>query len=254
MVKLSGEMSTFYFLLIGTLSDRELRTLMTKFNDLPLKPDTIKQFLQQLRNCSGGLDNATRTRRRVWERQYGYDLPPVTENSLRGCEPIMKQLNKTKKKESKFKHEIVGEEDIAFKMIKNNATRVLQQLDGIRKNKKKFICLNDNIEHGEVNASVVKGILVDFYESLFPTQSQFELPDNLKNRFLYVDELKSWKNEERRLDFISDSILMMVFILVVLVVFRSPIFYVARRIVGALQRRVRTPRMTSPTSTKLLTV
>ena len=166
----------------------------------------------------------------------------------------MAQLNNTKKKESKYKHEIVGEDDIAFKMIKNNATRVLKQLDEIRKNKKKFICLNDNIEHDKVNASVVKGILVDFYESLFPTPSQFELPNNLKNRFLYVDELKLWKSEERRLDFISDSILMIVFMVVILFAFRSSIMYVGRRIVGMLQRRVRTPRMTNPTSTKLLTV
>ena len=238
----------------GTLSDRELRTLLTKFNEIPLKTDTIKKFLEQLRNCSRALDNATSASRLVSERQYGYDLPPITEDLLRECEPIMVQLNKTKKKESKFKHEIVGEDDIAFKMIKNNATHVLKQLDEIRKNKKKFICLNDNIEHDNVNASVVKGILVDFYESLFPTPSQFELPDNLKNRFLYVDELKLWKNEERRLDFISDSILMIVFMVILLFVFRSPTKHVGRLVVGLLKRRVRTPRMTNPTSTKLLTV
>lgn len=239
---------------LGTLSDRELRTLLTKFNEIPLKSDTIKKFLEQLRNCSRMLDNSTSSARPPSERQYGYDLPPITETLLRHCEPIMKQLNNTKKKESKFKHEIVGEEDITFKMIKNNATHVLKQLDGIRKNKKKFICLNDNIDHEKVNASVVKGILVDFYESVFPTPSQFELPKNSRNQFLYMDELNSWKNEKTRMDFISDWILMVVLMVIMLYVCRCPIMYVVRRIVGVLRRRVRTPRMTNPSSTKLLTV
>ncbi len=231
---------------------------MTKFNEIPLKSGAIEKFLEQLRNCSRMLDNSTSASRLPSDCQYGYDLPPITETLVRNCEPIMKQLNKTKKKESKFKHEIVGEEDIAFKMIKNNATHVLKQLDEIRKNKKKFICLNDNIDHDKVNASVVKGILVDFYESLFPTQSQFELQNNVKNRFLYVDELKSWKNEQRQLNFISDSILMVVLLVVVLYVCRSSVICIVRRIVGGLRRIVgvlrRRGRMTSPTSTRLLTV
>ena len=238
----------------GTLSDRELRTLLTKFNELPLKPDTIKKFLNQLWNCSRSLDNSTSTTRSASERQYGYDLPQITEILLQNCDTIMKQLNNSKKKESKFKHEIVGEEDIAFKMIKNNATHVLKQLDEIRKNKKKFICLNDNIDHDKVNASVVKGVLVDFYESLFPTPSQFELPNNLRNEFLYVDELISWKNEKRWLDFLSDGILMMIVMMVFIYLCLSPTTYVIRRVVGFIKRRLRLPRMNSTKSTRLLTV
>lgn len=201
------------------------------------------------------LDNSTSTLRPQSERQYGYDpLPLITENLLRNCEAILKQLNNTKKKESKFKHEIVGEEDIAFKMIKNNATHVLKQLDEIRKNRKKFICLNDNIKHDTVNASVVKGILVDFYESLFPLPSQFELPDNMRNQFLYVDELNSWKNKRKDMDFISNGVIMVMMMVLLVCMCWSPILYIVRRIGGSLRRRVRTPRMSNPTSTRLLTV
>lgn len=39
------------------------------------------------------------------------------------------------------------QEEIAFKMIRTNVSTVVGQLDDIRKNPKKFICLNDNIDH-----------------------------------------------------------------------------------------------------------
>ena len=37
-----------------------------------------------------------------------------------------------------------------------------------------------------------KLILLDFYESLFPIPSQFELPPEYRNRFLNVDDLNKW--------------------------------------------------------------
>ncbi|XP_028409646.1 N-acetylglucosamine-1-phosphotransferase subunits alpha/beta-like [Dendronephthya gigantea] len=241
----------------GTLSDRELRTLVTKFNDVPLKAGTLNKVIEQLRNCSRVFENSTNTVRPHSDRQHGYDLPPITQTLLQHCEPIMKQMNKSTKstkQESKFKHEIVGEEDIAFKMIKNNATHVLKQLDGIRKNRKKFICLNDNIDHERKNASVVKGILVDFYESLFPVPSQFELPDHLRNQFLYMADLRKWKNEKKRIDLVSDTILMSMMIIIMIYVCWSPIVFVIRKCVGFLRRRVRAPRMSIAASTRLLTV
>lgn len=240
---------------LGSLSDREMRILMSKFNTVPLTSDAIHTFLEQLRNCSHILDNSTNVVRHPSERQYGYDVPPVTERLLRNCEVITKQLNNSNTKESKFKHEIVGEDDVAFKMIKNNVTHVLLQLDQLRKSKKKFVCLNDNIEHDKPNASVVKGLLVDFYESLFPSPSQFELPKNSRNKFLNVDELNSWKNEKRRLDSISDGILIVSLIVILFFVCKCPIMYAIRRSVAVLRRCMRTPRMiTSSTSTRLLTV
>lgn len=65
-------------------------------------------------------------------------------------------------------------------------------LDEIRKERKKFICLNDNINHAREGADLTKLVLVDFYESLFPTPSLFELPRMYRNRFLHVHELKAW--------------------------------------------------------------
>ena len=65
-------------------------------------------------------------------------------------------------------------------------------LDDIRKHKKKFICLNDNVDHSKEGAELAKLILVDFYESLFPQASSFEIPGQYRNRFLHLHELEDW--------------------------------------------------------------
>lgn len=58
--------------------------------------------------------------------------------------------------------------------------------------RRKFVCLNDNIDHGHKDAATVKAVLRDFYESMFPLPSQFELPREYRNRFLHMDELQEW--------------------------------------------------------------
>lgn len=57
---------------------------------------------------------------------------------------------------------------------------------------RKFICLNDNIDHSHKDAATVKAVLRDFYESMFPLMSQFELPREYRNRFLHMEELQEW--------------------------------------------------------------
>lgn len=57
---------------------------------------------------------------------------------------------------------------------------------------RKFVCLNDNIDHSHKDAATVKAVLRDFYESMFPLPSQFELPREYRNRFLHMDELQEW--------------------------------------------------------------
>lgn len=39
-------------------------------------------------------------------------------------------------------------------------------------------------------------VLRDFYESMFPVPSQFELPRQYRNRFLYLWELNEWYDRE----------------------------------------------------------
>ena len=35
-------------------------------------------------------------------------------------------------------------------------------------------------------------MIQDFYEGIYPIQSQFELPREYRNRFLHLDELDEW--------------------------------------------------------------
>uniref|UniRef100_K1PK27 N-acetylglucosamine-1-phosphotransferase subunits alpha/beta n=1 Tax=Magallana gigas TaxID=29159 RepID=K1PK27_MAGGI len=98
----------------GVLSDREIRTLATRMNDLPLDLQMLTNLEEVFINCSLS--------------------PNVSTEVPRGQEP----------------------EDYYDKRM-------------------------------------VKAILHDFYESVFPLRSQFELPLEYRNRFIHVDELREWK-------------------------------------------------------------
>ena len=108
------------------------------------------------------------------------------------------------------------ENEVAFKMIRNNITNVRKELDSLRKRRHKFICLNDNIDHNQGDAEKVgspiespfplserslmhtlavrtcqiKLALHELYEWYFPTRSSFELPPGEENAYLYIDELR----------------------------------------------------------------
>ena len=91
----------------------------------------------------------------------------------------------------------MNDEDVAFKMLRSNETLLEQELNDLRSKRKKFICLNDNLEHG-VNATRdanLRRILYQFYTSMLPVRSQFELPQGEHNRYLYMDQYTTWKRE-----------------------------------------------------------
>lgn len=94
------------------------------------------------------------------------------------------------------KYEILGADDVSFLTIQSNASLVVQDLDKLRRNPKKFICINDDIDHYEdQEAEAVKKVLHDFYSSLFPVASSFELKEGEANNFSYVRSPKK-KNKE----------------------------------------------------------
>ena len=83
-------------------------------------------------------------------------------------------------------------------MVTANASKLQNELDSLRKNRKKFICLNDDIDYGEVESSnlqmeqmnLVKELLHNFYTSFLPHSSPFELPKGQVNSVLYVQPYK----------------------------------------------------------------
>ncbi|XP_033888880.3 N-acetylglucosamine-1-phosphotransferase subunits alpha/beta isoform X2 [Acipenser ruthenus] len=177
----------------GVLSDREIRTLATRIHELPLSLQDLTGLEQMLINCSKTLPiNITHinTINPTQEAYYDPSMPPVTKDLVVNCKPIAVRIHKAYKDQNKYKFEIMGEDEIAFKMVRTNVSHVVGQLDDIRKNPRKFICLNDNIDHSHKDAPTVKAVLRDFYESMFPIPSQFELPREYRNRFLHMQELQ----------------------------------------------------------------
>lgn len=217
----------------GILSDREIRTLATRIHELPLSLQDLTGLEQMLINCSKNLPvNITRINilSPTQEAYYDPNLPPVTKNLLTHCKLVTDRIRKTYKDKNKYRFEIMGEEEVAFKMIRTNVSHVVGQLDDIRKNPRKFVCLNDNIDHSHKDAQTVKAVLRDFYESMFPITSQFELPREYRNRFLHMHELQEWRAYRDKLKFWTHCVL------VTLIVFTVTSFFAEQLI--ALKRKL----------------
>lgn len=217
----------------GVLSDREIRTLATRIHELPLSLQDLTSLEQMLINCSKTLpSNLTQlhTVSPTQEAYYDPSMPPVTKGLVIHCKPITERILKAFKDQNKYKFEIMGEEEIAFKMIRTNVSHVVGQLDDIRKNPRKFICLNDNIDHSHKDASTVKAVLRDFYESMFPLASQFELPKEYRNRFLHMSELQEWRIYRDKLKFWTHCVLVTLVIFTVLSFFAEQLIMLKRRL------------------------
>ncbi|XP_053497848.1 N-acetylglucosamine-1-phosphotransferase subunits alpha/beta isoform X2 [Ictalurus furcatus] len=215
----------------GVLSDREIRTLATRIHELPLSLQDLTGLEQMLINCSKTLPaNQTElhTVNPTQEAYYDPGMPPVTKGLVIHCKPIAEKIQKAFKDQNKYKFEIMGEEEIAFKMVRTNVSHVVGQLDDIRKNPRKFICLNDNIDHSHKDAGTVKAVLKDFYESMFPLPSQFELPREYRNRFLHMAELQEWRIYRNKLKFWTHCVLVTLVVFTVLSFFAEQLIVLKR--------------------------
>ncbi|XP_068801006.1 N-acetylglucosamine-1-phosphotransferase subunits alpha/beta isoform X9 [Struthio camelus] len=223
----------------GILSDREIRTLATRIHELPLSLQDLTGLEQMLINCSKALP-ANITRINVipptQEAYYDPNLPPVTKNLVTNCKPVTDRIRKAYKDKNKYRFEIMGEEEIAFKMIRTNVSHVVGQLDDIRKNPRKFVCLNDNIDHNHKDAQTVKAVLRDFYESMFPIPSQFELPREYRNRFLHMHELQEWRAYRDKLKFWTHCVLVTLIVFTVISFFAEQVGALSNPFRGLMKR------------------
>ncbi|KAL3977220.1 solute carrier family 7 (L-type amino acid transporter), member 9/15 [Sarotherodon galilaeus] len=217
----------------GILSDREIRTLATRIHELPLSLQDLTGLEQMLINCSKTLPaNLTQLHlvNPTQEAYYDPSMPPVTKGLILHCKPITERIHKAFRDQNKYKFEIMGEEEIAFKMVRTNVSHVVGQLDDIRKNPRKFICLNDNIDHSHKDAATVKAVLRDFYESMFPLPSQFELPREYRNRFLHMEELQEWRVYRDKLKFWTHCVLVTLVIFTVISFFAEQLILLKRKL------------------------
>lgn len=163
-------------------------------------------------------------------------------------------LNDSFKGVTKYKYETLGDDSVAFHMIRDNASAVLQKLDAVRGKRKKFVCLNDNIDHSKKDAELIKALLVDFYQSLFPIPSQFELPVEYRNRFLHISDLNEWKKEREEVRFWTNVLVAILILAAILTLFPGPLIYLIqllcplRRLFSFFQRN------SSSTNSRLMTV
>lgn len=68
----------------------------------------------------------------------------------------------------------------------------------LKRHPKKFLCLNDNIEDGDEDAAIeVMKVMSEFFESLFPLKSIFELPNGQRNEFTYIEDQEIWFQKQR---------------------------------------------------------
>ncbi|KAL7370446.1 hypothetical protein ABVT39_000926 [Epinephelus coioides] len=217
----------------GILSDREIRTLATRIHELPLSLQDLTGLEQMLINCSKTLPtNLTQLHlvNPTQEAYYDPSMPPVTKGLVLHCKPITERIQKAFRDQNKYKFEIMGEEEIAFKMVRTNVSHVVGQLDDIRKNPRKFICLNDNIDHSHKDAATVKAVLRDFYESMFPLPSQFELPREYRNRFLHMEELQEWRVYRDKLKFWTHCVLVTLVIFTIMSFFAEQLILLKRKL------------------------
>lgn len=108
------------------------------------------------------------------------------------------------------KHELVPADQTSFKMIRSNASLVLKDLDELRKNPKKFICLNDDMDAtASSQVAKVRLLLRDYYLSLFPEPSSFELPKDRENTFGCLLEKDTLEASEARKRFSAICLLLL---------------------------------------------
>lgn len=235
-----------YFLeFLGTLSDRELRTLAARMYSLPLQPGDVQNMESILQNCS---------REAILRSRSGDSIAStVTRELVVNCAPIESTLKESIKRKQ-YNFELIGDEDITFKMIRNNVSHLIYQLDWIRKNRRKFVCLNDNIDHENPQSKLIRTILKDFLEYLFPEPSQFELPQGYRNQFLKISDLEKWKEKVRKDEEHRRMVFYLILIIVLGFLMRRLVFRLYRTFVNLLNKIFNSKRGLSFNETELVKI
>lgn len=122
-------------------------------------------------------------------------------------------------------YEIISDNaDVQFEMLKSNETELEQQLNQVRKNVKKFLCLNDNFDdvNNQTQEIALKKILNEFYQSLFPLKSDYENEDGVENEHLHIQYYEDKINGTH-----SDSIVAHVDFICLLILINSVLLIIA---------------------------
>ncbi|XP_058987006.1 N-acetylglucosamine-1-phosphotransferase subunits alpha/beta-like [Musca domestica] len=185
-----------------TWSDREIRTFLSKIFPLPLDWSAVRFFEGVIQNCSQSPeykyeDFAHKRHTTVlYERYEDSHLPTVSKVLVKQCLPLVEALQLNFGTRPKYKYKVNSKRNTFnnFMMLSSNVTEVVDALDGIRRNPRKFNCINDNLDPKyEEENELIRHLLEDFYLSLFPHRSQFELDHQYRNRFTNWRDYVKWR-------------------------------------------------------------
>lgn len=222
----------------GTWSDREIRTIMAQLYRLPLTKDSVSHFEGMLSKCMEGLPTAPQP---PYERYLDSNLPVIEKKSFVKCSKVMKIMRDRFGSRPKYNHIVLKSSDVdvatSFQMVVSNVTILLSSLDQIRANPKKFICLNDNMDHRSSENDLAKSVLIDFYHSLFPIPSPFELPPEVRNRFTTYQELVAWQNRRATSLYIFSATLILCLIILSIVCFKKELLVVKKILLRTESRK-----------------
>ncbi|XP_018353638.1 PREDICTED: N-acetylglucosamine-1-phosphotransferase subunits alpha/beta isoform X2 [Trachymyrmex septentrionalis] len=211
-----------------TWSDREIRTLLSRLYPLPLDYNLVMEFESEIINCSHRMNLSKIIEIPPGERYLDSTLPVVSKELILNCETIFRKMQSKFGKSSRYPHEIIktGKNEI-FEMLTSNVSLTVQLLDEIRRDPKKFICLNDDmdpIRHSE--NEIVRALLNDFYRSLYPLRSTFELPSQYRNRFSHLHKLLEWRTSRAK----ARNLLLCLLALLLMLTFYHVLYHHMRRL------------------------
>ncbi|XP_076618477.1 N-acetylglucosamine-1-phosphate transferase subunits alpha and beta isoform X2 [Colletes latitarsis] len=184
----------------GTWSDREIRTLLSRLYSLPLDYSLVVEFENAITNCSNHVKITEISNPPQGERYLDSSLPIVSKELIAKCESVSNKIEARFGEKKLYPHEIIraGKNEI-FEMLTSNVSLTVQLLDEIRRDPKKFICLNDDMDPLRRSENeIVRALLNDFYRSLYPLRSTFELPLQYRNLFTHRHELFEWRTNRAK--------------------------------------------------------
>ena len=83
---------------------------------------------------------------------------------------------------------------------------------------------------------IIQAHLMDFYESMFPVPSQFELPPYYRNKYLHLNEFLKYWRMRTLLSFGFYLVLIIVLFIVLANVFNVNLYHQLKLVFGPLQR------------------
>ncbi|EDW09146.1 N-acetylglucosamine-1-phosphotransferase subunits alpha/beta [Drosophila mojavensis] len=207
----------------GTWSDREVRTCLTRIYPPPLDWSAMRYFEEVVQNCTRNVEQDVNSNKivhstLVYERYEDSNLPTITRELVYRCPLLAEALTANFGVRPKYRFHVSPKRasHSNFMMLTSNLTEVVEALDRMRRNPRKFNCINDNLDfkRGEDN-ELVRHLLEDFYLSFFPRRSKFELPPQFRNRYVSWTDYQRWRRRKRAVLVVGYgvSLLLVIFLL-----------------------------------------